>query len=103
MPDPVLSVDGILATRGFGDGIVRLWDVATGDLLVELRADPAQGVPRRLQPRWPSYLYYTDAAGVVRRYLVDTDELVELAESRLTRGFTADECTRYFGVGGLPG
>ena len=33
---------------------------------------------------------------------MDTDELVELAESRLTRGFTDDECTDYFGSADCP-
>lgn len=96
VPSPVISADGILATRGFGDGLVWLWDVATGDLLVEPRADQDQGTPLAFSPDG-SYLYYADTGNVLRRYPVDTDELIELAESRLTRGFTDDECRRYLG------
>ena len=40
-------------------------------------------------------LLYMDAAGALRRYLLDTDRLIELAETRLTRGLTPDECLRY--------
>jgi hypothetical protein len=36
-----------------------------------------------------------DSAGAFRRYLLDTDRLVQLAKDRLTRGFTPDECRRY--------
>ena len=41
-------------------------------------------------------LYYEDAGGVIRRFTLDPDELTELARSLLTRGFTDDECARYF-------
>ena len=108
--DGVSRVDiddsGILATSGNGDGLVRLWDFATGDLLGEFRTDRIDG--RAVGNGWlqispdASYILYTDAAGVIRRYLMDTDELVELAESRLTRGFTDDECTDYFGGADCP-
>ncbi|MGH9119917.1 MAG: WD40 repeat domain-containing protein [Acidimicrobiales bacterium] len=94
LPGPRLNADGILATRGFGDGFVRLWEVATGDMIVELRADPTEGFTVTFSPDG-NHLYYADTGDVIRRYPLDTDELVELAESRLTRGFTADECRRY--------
>ena len=42
-----------------------------------------------------SYMLYMDSAGVLRRYLLDTDELITLAETRLTRDLTVDECRRY--------
>lgn len=101
VPNPALSAEGILATRGFGDGLVRLWDVETGDMIVELRADETQGFAVAFSPDG-SYLYYADTGNVLRRYPLDTDELIELAESRLTRGFTADECDRYFGSPDCP-
>ncbi|HZI45377.1 MAG TPA: hypothetical protein VFD53_09165, partial [Ilumatobacter sp.] len=42
-----------------------------------------------------SYLAYVDGDGVLRRYLIDTDQLIQLAEARLTRGFTSEECRTY--------
>ena len=95
-PRPHAHADGILATRGFGDGLVRLWDVATGDMIVELRADPTQGYAVEFSPDG-NHLYYGDTGNVLRRYPLDTDELIELAESRLTRDLTPDECRRYLG------
>jgi DNA-binding SARP family transcriptional activator/WD40 repeat protein len=95
-----ITDDGeVLATAGQGDGLVRLWDVSTGAMQVEFHFDrvesPALGVPWLAMSPDGSYLMYSDAAGVLRRFLLDTDDLIELAESRLTRGFTPDECRQY--------
>ena len=93
--------DGTLATSGNGDGLVRLWDFHADEQILEFRTDRTDG--RAVGNGWVqfspdgSYLMYTDAAGVMRRYLMDTDQLIELAESRLTRGFTDEECRSYLG------
>ena len=43
-------------------------------------------------------LYYVDGAGTIRKYLFfHTDQLIQLAEQRLTRGLTAEECSTYLG------
>ena len=77
--------------------VVRLWDIETDALLLEMQDRPG----RRSRPSespWidfspdGSYLLYADGAGILRKYFLDTDHLVELAEDRLTRGFTAEEC-----------
>jgi hypothetical protein len=47
-------------------------------------------------------LFYADADGVLRRYLIDPDQLVELARSRLQRDFTESECLRFFPAGECP-
>jgi WD40 repeat protein len=94
-----LSEDGRLATAGNGDGRVRLWDIETGGLLVEFRTDridaPAVGSPWVEFSPDGEYLMYADAGGILRRYLLDNDDLVELAQDRLTRGFSAAECAGY--------
>jgi WD40 repeat protein len=100
-PYPIITADGILATRGYGDSFVRLWDIETGEMTVELRADPNVGFPMQFTPDG-RYLYYQDTGYVLRRYPTDIDELIELAESRLTRDFTADECRRYLGTDDCP-
>ena len=33
--------------------------------------------------------------GVIRRFYLDPERLIELAESRVTRELTPDECRRY--------
>ena len=91
-----LDADGVLATSTFGS--LRLWDIHSGELIVEI---PVEGDgpshPRVSQDG--DYLYYVDDSDlggmVVRRFPLDTDELIELAESRVTRRLTDDECRRY--------
>jgi WD40 repeat protein len=101
-----LTDDGILATAGNGDGLVRLWDFGAGALLLEFRTDRIDGSPVgngwiELSPDG-SYLLYMDAAGVFRRFLMDVEPLIDLAEHRLTRGFTPEECRRYLGSSECP-
>jgi WD40 repeat protein len=88
-----LSADGVLASAGLSDGHVKLWNVSTGQLLVELVAGPNGTGAIEFSPDG-SYLVYNDG-GVMRRYPMDADRLVELAKSRLTRDLTADECRTY--------
>jgi WD40 repeat protein len=88
-----LSANGLLATAGSGDGRVKLWDVSSGEALLELATTAPATAPMAFSPDG-SYLTYNDG-GVLRRYLLDPERLVELAQSRLTRGFTPDECRRY--------
>jgi WD40 repeat protein len=42
------------------------------------------------------------ADGTVRTYVVDTDELVALARSRVTRSLTTEECQKYLHVDECP-
>jgi DNA-binding SARP family transcriptional activator/WD40 repeat protein/energy-coupling factor transporter ATP-binding protein EcfA2 len=88
-----LSADGIVASA-VSNAPIRVWDVETGSLLAELPTDyigwPALGFAAD-----GSYLLYGGAGNTLRRFYLDTDRLVELAESRLTRGFTPDECRTY--------
>ena len=88
-----LSATGLLATAGGGDSRVKLWNVATGQQVVELTTSAPATAPIAFSPDG-SYLVYNDG-GVLRRYLMDVDRLIELAKSRLTRGLTADECRRH--------
>jgi len=93
-----LDGDGVLATGTFGS--LRLWNIHTGEHITDI---PVEGdIPP--QPRFSSdgdYLYYVDDPGfdlaVVRRFPMDTDELTALAESRVTRGLSGDECLRFLG------
>ena len=43
-----------------------------------------------------------NADGTVQVYALDLRELLNLARSRVTRTFTADECQRYFQSGTCP-
>jgi WD40 repeat protein len=98
-----LTDDGTLATAGNGDEWIRLWDISTGAMLVEFRHNrvdgPALGIPWVQMSPDASFLLYGDAGGIIRRFPLDSDDLIELAQSRVTRGLTPHECQQHFGSG----
>jgi DNA-binding SARP family transcriptional activator/WD40 repeat protein len=84
---------GRLATTTMA-GHVRVYDLDERRLLADLPITP-------LAPPWATFgadgdaLYYVDGH-VVRRFELDLDRLVELAQVRLTRDLlTAEECEQY--------
>ncbi len=88
-----ISADGILATTGFGES-VKLWDLATGESLLEFGTGRATGGSVLAFAPDGSYLIYSDGS-ILRRHILDTDGLVDLARSLLTRDLTAEECHHY--------
>jgi DNA-binding SARP family transcriptional activator/serine/threonine protein kinase/WD40 repeat protein len=85
-------VGDLLATSTMA-GHVRVIDLDARRLLADLEVDPTGPAPISFTPDG-AQLYYADGA-VLRRFEVDPDRLVDLARSRLTRGFTAEECDQY--------
>jgi WD40 repeat protein len=95
VPTVALNADGILATT-IARSLLRLWDIHTDQLVAELTT--AWHAPHAAFSPEGDYLYYLDSSlgsFVLRRFPLDTNELIALAESRLTRGLTPDECQRY--------
>lgn len=84
-----------LATAG-DDGIVRVWDTKTGEMVHEVPLDHGglQGVA------WvgENHLAVTPVGGNLIVVTVDSAELLAIARAGLTRGFTGTECER-FGFG----
>jgi DNA-binding SARP family transcriptional activator/WD40 repeat protein len=87
------TVVGELLATSTMSGHVRLLELAGGRLLADLEVDATGPAPIGFTTDG-AQLYYTDGA-VLRRLETDPDRLVELARSRLTRGFTAEECDQY--------
>ena len=87
------SVDGLIAS-GSSAGTIRLWS-ADGDLLADLAVNPDGSPGPAFSPDGRA-LYYADAGGIIRRFVIDDGEREELARTVLTRWFTPDECDRYF-------
>jgi hypothetical protein len=92
VPGVAVTAEGVLASSAFGS--LRLWDIHGGDLLVHIPVDISP-VPFATFDPDGSTLHYFDAGYVLRRFPLETEELIELAESRVTRGLTLDECRRY--------
>jgi WD40 repeat protein len=93
IPDLTLSSDGTLVTVGFA-GELRFWNIESGALLLELQTEPTDAPPAVQFAPDDRHLIYTDA-GVIRRYPLDSDELITLADNVVTRSLTTEECRRY--------
>lgn len=78
-----------IASAG-GDGTVQIWD-ATGDVLPALRSHIGATTFVSFDPEG-SRLASTGVDGAGRVWELDRAELVRIAEVRLTRGLTDDEC-----------
>lgn len=91
VPVPAISSQGIVATAGF-DGMVRLWDLQTENLILEFESNV--GIPVvRFSPDGTEFLYPDGLS--IRRMPVDPQQLRDLADGLLTRDFLPDECARY--------
>jgi WD40 repeat protein len=87
------SSSGLIATGSSLDG-VRVWS-PDGDLVASVPTRQEDAPTLAFAPGTDT-LYYEDGDGIVRRFPIDVDAVTELARSVLTRGFTPQECTRYF-------
>jgi WD40 repeat protein/class 3 adenylate cyclase len=89
-----ISHDGRwLATSG-ADRAIRLWDMNTGDSLLSLTDQTLMITDLEFSPDGKR-LYAAGEDGAVRQYIMDADELMALAESRVSRSLTDEECWQY--------
>jgi DNA-binding SARP family transcriptional activator/WD40 repeat protein/tRNA A-37 threonylcarbamoyl transferase component Bud32 len=95
IPELSINADGLLATSGFG--VLRLWDVHTGETIMRIPVKTDLPAPAVFTPEGDELLYMdeNEFGRVLRRFPLDPERLVELARSRLTREFTTEECVRY--------
>lgn len=94
--------DTLLATSGF-DGTVRLWEINLSDEVREMNSHeekvlltdqplPLEGIDFSPDGR---YVVTAGDDGMVRVFAVAVEDLINLARSRLSRGFNEDECQTY--------
>ncbi len=76
---------------------VNIWDPRSGELLLSLPHDGEVAGPSFTADGDGLALVHRDGGDRqwVRRYSLDVDELTRLAEGKVTRGLTADECHEY--------
>jgi WD40 repeat protein/basic membrane lipoprotein Med (substrate-binding protein (PBP1-ABC) superfamily)/DNA-binding SARP family transcriptional activator/energy-coupling factor transporter ATP-binding protein EcfA2 len=88
------SPDGSrLATASQG-GSARLWDATTGQELLLLKPEDGAGLVDVAFSPDGKYLV-TSGQDALRVFLLDINDLVELAERRLSRDLTPQECQRF--------
>jgi hypothetical protein len=88
----IVAGDHLVTTHGSEE--MRFWDLDTGDLWLEMPITP-DTVPTLAVDADASDLYYGGEPGVINRFPLDPDVLVELARQRVRRDFTSEECARY--------
>jgi len=95
---PVFSVaftpDGSRLATASGDGTVKLWDTKTGEELLTLFGHIGRIFSVAISPDG-TRLATAGQDGISRVYLLNIDDLVRLARSRLTRSLTTEECQKY--------
>jgi WD40 repeat protein len=82
-----------LATAGF-DNTARLWDLSTGREVLALTGHTL-GLTEAIFSPDGTRLATSSNDGTVRVYVLPIQELIDLAQTRLTRGWTEDECQQY--------
>jgi WD40 repeat protein len=77
-----------------GGESIKIWDANTGDRLLTLE-DHSDLIYDGVYSPDGRYLTTASLDGTVRVRALEMEELVALAESRLTRGWTEEECNRF--------
>lgn len=88
-----------MATVGL-DGFARVWELDTLTLVHEIFVG---GLPTAVAfATDDSQLLVTKRHGGVDVFRLELDSILDVARSRLRRGFTSAECLEFFSDGGCP-
>lgn len=95
------SPDSSLLATASLDNTTKIWDATNGMELFTLSGHTG-GVIDVVFSQDGSKLYTVSIDGTVRAYIMDIDELIELAKEHVTRQFTDEECQRYLHLDTCP-
>jgi len=94
------SPDGTRLATASADGTTRVWNVATGEELLNLSGSVAVGGVA-FSPDG-ARLVTSGLDGMLRVYVLPIDDLIALAQARLTRTWTQEECQKFLHVERCP-
>lgn len=83
------------------DGTVRLWDLTDGEEMMTLTSQPSPVNGVDFSPDGKRVVT-AGSDGQIRVYQVSLEDLMETAESQLSRGFTEAECQTYLHLAACP-
>jgi WD40 repeat protein len=101
VPTLAFSPDGKVLTSSAHDHIVKVWDMDTGEELATLDPLASFLAGHDVSPDG-TVIATASSDGKIRTYVLSTEELVELARSRVTRSLTTAECQKYLHVEACP-
>jgi WD40 repeat protein len=93
----VYSPDGARVATAATDGSVKVWDAASGRELLTLDLSGAGALRAAFSPDG-SRLAVASQNTTTGIYLLRFDDVVDLAQRRVTRTLTADECQQFLHV-----
>jgi WD40 repeat protein len=99
--DIAFSPDGTRLATASVDKTAIIWDVANGQELIRLVGAQYALLSITYSPDG-KYLATTDANGVMRLYLMQIEDLVALAQERVTRELTPEERAQFLQEGAGP-
>jgi WD40 repeat protein len=97
--DTSFSPDGSFVVGGGDNGIVKVWDATTNQELLTLTGPGANSVAFTPDSK---RLAVARDDGTVHFYVLPIEELVDLAQSRVTRSLTTEECQQFLHVDECP-
>ena len=95
------SPDGTRIATASVDGTTRLWDAATGAEQFALTGHTGQVTGLAFSPDG-ARLATGSRDGTVRVYALRLEDLIKIAQSRVTRSLTIEECQKYLHLDACP-
>jgi WD40 repeat protein len=95
------NADGSRLVTGSLDGTARVWNTSSGDLIFTSPVEPSDVAAVAFTPDGSRVTaVYSDGRIIV--YPIALEDAIEIANARVTRGFTDEECRRYLHESSCP-